>query len=55
MDKESDVTVYEFTITKNQLMDIDERERMFFMLLGFACNEIIIRNYPGLIGPSVCM
>ena len=42
MDKESDVTVYEFTITKNQLMDIDERERMFFMLLGFACNEIII-------------
>ena len=42
MDKQADLTVYEFTITKKALMDIDERERMFFVLLGFACNEIII-------------
>lgn len=42
MDKQSDLTLYEFTITKKALMDIDERERMFFVLLGFACNEIII-------------
>ena len=41
MDKQSDLTVYEFTITKAALMGIDERERMFFVLLGFACNEII--------------
>ncbi len=44
MDKQSDLTVYEFTIPKTALMDIDERERMFFVLLGFACNEIIILN-----------
>ncbi len=44
MDKQSDLTLYEFTITKETLMDIDERERMFFVLLGFACNEIIILN-----------
>jgi len=42
MDKQADLTVYEFNITKKALMDIDERERMFFVLLGFACNEIII-------------
>ena len=42
MDKQSDLTVYEFAITKTALMAIDERERMFFVLLGFACNEIII-------------
>ena len=30
------------SITKTVLMDIDKRERMFFVLLGFACNEIII-------------
>ncbi len=42
MDKQSDLTVYEFTITKAALMDIDNRERVFFVLLGFACNEIII-------------
>ena len=44
MEKHSEITVYEFTITKKALMDIDERERMFFVLLGFACNEIIILN-----------
>ena len=44
MDKQSDLTVHEFTITKKALMDIDERERMFFVLLGFVCNEIIILN-----------
>lgn len=44
MDKQSDLTVYEFTITKKALMEIDERERAFFVLLGFACNEIIILN-----------
>jgi hypothetical protein len=42
MDKQSDLTLYEFTITKKALMDIDEHERMFFVLLGFASNEIII-------------
>ena len=42
MDKRSDLKVYEFTISKKTLMDVDERERMFFVLLGFACNEIII-------------
>lgn len=40
--KKSDLTVYEFTITKEILMGIDERERMFFVLLGHAYNEIII-------------
>jgi len=44
MGTQSDLTIYEFTITKQTLMDIDERERMFFILLGFACNEIIILN-----------
>lgn len=42
MDQQTEVTVQEFTITKAQLIGIDERERMFFILLGFACNEIII-------------
>lgn len=42
MDKQSSTTVYEFTVTKAALMDIDERERLFFVLLGLACNEIII-------------
>ncbi len=42
MDKQSDLTIYEFTMTKTALMDIDKRERMFFVLLGFVCNEIII-------------
>lgn len=44
MDKHSDLTVYEFKITKKALMEIDERERAFFLLLGFVCNEIIILN-----------
>ena len=44
MHKQSDLTVYEFTITKKSLIGIDGRDRMFFVLLGVSHNEIIILN-----------
>ena len=42
MKKELETVVYEFTVSKQALQAVEERERRFFMLLGFVCNEVII-------------
>jgi hypothetical protein len=48
MPEQSQKTLYEFTISKEALLKIPERERIFFLLLGFVCNEIMILQKIGL-------
>lgn len=47
-------TLREFSIDKNDLLQVDESERNFFLILGLSCNELIIlqKIYLGVIAGS---